>query len=331
VQTTFLADNITAPTAQDRTISLRYALPRNSGTFLVNWVHRSFDDLLDQYNGGVCGYGHFTFTSPQGCPAANFTPVPDGTGGSVLVDTQVWANNPAAKREYEGLSFEADYRPTAKWNIGGSYTFSELVGNYEGEGPNLPSNGSQMGDWIDSVPSSAIAPFGFMDEDIRHRYRIWGQYRFDLGRAGKLATSAVYRFNSGQRFDLRATVARTDVPQYVSDAGSTYTHYFTDRGGDRFENLRAVDLGIRYDLPIFNKFGLWLKATILNSLNEDALLSYQLNGAGRIVNGVLTFVPTGNCGFDSEPSKTCTGYKRINTQTRYQLPRQYFFQVGLKY
>jgi len=334
VTTSFLADNLKAPVAEDRTISLRYALPRNSGTMLVNFVHRSFTNLLDDYQGGVCDFTHFTFPASQPCPAANLVGIPNAAGViTSFVDSTVFANNPDAKREYEGVSFEGDYRPTARWNIGGSYTFSELVGNYEGEGPNMPANASQMGDFVRSQAQSAISPFGFMDEDIRHRYNIWGQYRFDVGRAGKIATSAVYRFNSGTRFDLRASVSRANDPLYASDANTTYTHFFTGRGSSRFEDFRAVDFGVRYDLPIFNKLGLWLKASVLNVLNEDALIRYQLTGSAETVNGVLTFVPSGTCGFDSEPATnpTCSSFKRIRNQADYQRPREYFFQVGLKY
>jgi hypothetical protein len=329
VVTTYLADNITAPVADDRSLSVRYALPRNAGTMVVNWVDRSFNDLLDNFVGGVCDFG---IPFERSCPEGNITGIPDETGAiTALVDTEIWANNPNAVREYEGISFQADYRPTARLSVGGSYTFSELTGNYEGEGQNTPSSGTSQGDFVRSRPEESASPFGFLDEDIRHRWRAWAQYRFDLGRAGNLSVSSIYSFNSGERYSLAPQADLGNDPDYVSDTG-TYTHFFGGRGPNRFNDFRRVDLGVRYDVPIFKKFGLWVKASVINVFNFDELLEFQTNGSAvEGASGVLQFQPAGNCGLDDEPSVSCTGFGRISDQSFYQRPREYFFTVGLKY
>ena len=47
--------------------------------------------------------------------------------------------------------------------------------------------------------------------------------------------------------------------------------------------------------------------------------------------GVPTFIPAGNCGFDSEPSRSCTGWNSITSENNYARPREYLFTIGLRY
>jgi hypothetical protein len=326
--TAYLADNIQAPVATDRTLSLRYALPRNSGTLEITWVDRSFNDFLDDYLGGVCDSG-IPFSGPEGCPADNVTGVPDETGAIVaFVDTEVTGNNADAVREYSGVSIAADYRPSARWGVGGSYTFSETVGNYQVGG--MPS-GTAMGIYPRSRPEEAAEPFGYLDEDVRHRIRAWGQYRLDFGRAGNLALSGLYSYNSGRRWSKTADDApRADIPEYVS-ADSTYKHFFGGRGTEQFDDFQSLDLGVRYDIPIWSRLGVWVKVTIINLFNFDELLGFDTTATAVDDHGVLRWQPVGNCGLDDEPSKDCTGFGRIPDWTFYQRPREYFFTVGLRW
>jgi hypothetical protein len=58
-------------------------------------------------------------------------------------------------------------------------------GNYEGEGQNTPSSGSIIGVYPESIPQEAAVPYGYLDEDIRHRVRLWGNYRLNFDRAAR--------------------------------------------------------------------------------------------------------------------------------------------------
>ena len=332
LSTEYLADQINAPYAEEWTLSLRRSLPNNSGTVVVSYVNRNYQDLMSEFVGEVCNYSFFTFShQAESCPGANTTDILDAFGKPQgEVDTTVWANDDRNTRFYEGISLQANYAPTSVWNVGGSYTYSTTTGNYEGEGQNTPASGGTLGYYPRAVALANAAPYGFSDEDLRHRLRAYGTYRFDFGRAGGLVLGGVASAQSGFRWSNTANRSLAAIPEYVSASG-TYTHYYSSRGENRFANFTRFDLSARYDFNFFGKFGMWVKAQVNNVLNSDTLTSYQVTGVSVNDNGNTVWQPQGNCGINDTPSQSCTGFGRIANQDNYQLPRQYFFTVGLRY
>ena len=329
----YLANDISAPYAEDLQLSVRKALANNAGTIVLTYINRDFEDLLSDFVGGVCTLGLNFSHDVSSCSngAANFTDILDANGQVTgQVDTTVWANDPNARRSYEGLSLSVDLRPSSTWGIGGSITVSEAIGNYEGEGENTPAGGGVLGAYIDSRPEEGASPFGTVDEDVPTRLNLWGSYRLDFGRAGNLNLSAIARAESGQVWSRTATTPYNNQPQYLTDNG-TYTHFFGGRGTQRFENFRRLDFSARYDIKFWRSLGLWVKATVINLTNEDALIEYNTDASAQNINGVLTWVPNGNCGLGDTPSTSCTGFGRISDEEQYQRPREYFFTVGLQF
>ncbi len=323
--TSFLADDISAPHADEYNLSVRHALPRNSGHVVLGYVHRDYKDLIDDFVGGACDYG-IAFGEP--CPASDVTIVP----GDIPVDTTVWANNPRAKRQYRAINLVGQYRPSTRWQFGGNYTYSKTEGNYEGEAAGQPASGSPFGDYERSIDVAAANPSGFLSTDIRNRAFIYGNYRIDFGeRAGSLSIGSDIYYQSGRPYNLVALVNRTDVDEYVAEAG-TYTHYFGDRGSRRFNGFWRLDLSTRYELPIFSDVSLFLKAAVINVHDNDEVIGFSTSGrAVAGPDGQLTFRPTGSCGLDSEPSRNCTGFGRIRGPGDYQAPRAFLLTLGLDF
>ncbi len=321
--TSFLAEDIAAPHTNEFNISLRHALPNNSGSVVLAYLDREYEDLVDDFQGLICD----DFGANYGRPCVNQTIVP----GDIPVDTKVWDNNPDAQREYQAVNLLFDFRPTTRFQIGGNYTYSTLEGNYEGEGENTPASGSIMGDFPRATNVAAAAPFGYLGADIRHRASIFGNYLFNLERAGNLSIGSLLYYQSGFPYSLVANVAREDVPEYVSEAGD-YAFFFGDRGGERFNDWWSLDLSARYEVDIFSDIGLFLKASVLNVLDNDEVTSFLTTGrAVEGANGQLSWQPVGNCGPGDEPSRTCTGFGRIRNDNDYQDPRTFVFAVGIDF
>jgi hypothetical protein len=279
--------------------------------------------LNDDFQGLVCD----DFGADYGRPCVNQTLVP----GDIPVDTKVWDNNPDARREYQAVNLLFDYRPTTRLQLGGNYTYSTLEGNYEGEGENTPAAGSPLGDFPRAMNVAAAAPFGNLASDIRHRASLFGNYLFNFGRAGDLSIGSLLYYQSGFNYSLAANVAREDVPEYVSEAGD-YTFYFGDRGGESFNDWWTLDLSARYEVNVFSDIGLFLKASVLNVLDNDEVTSFLTTGrAVEGANGQLTWQPVGNCGPGDEPSRSCTGFGRIRNEDDYQDPRTFVFAVGIDF
>ncbi|HEX2642987.1 MAG TPA: TonB-dependent receptor [Thermoanaerobaculia bacterium] len=323
--TSFLADDISAPYANELNFSVRHALPRNSGSLVLAYVNRDYKDLIDDFVGGVCD--EFGFNFGEACPAGNFTEVP----GDIVVDTTVWANNPNAHREYNAFNLVFDYRPNTKWQLGGNYTYSTLKGNYEGENSNQPASGSPLGNYERSENIGAATPDGYLSGDIRNRAVLYGNYRLDFQRAGTLSLGSLFLYQSGFPYSLTASVPRADIPEYLNEAGN-YTYYFGGRNTRRFDDFWRLDVSARYEVPIYSRLNLFLKAAVTNVLDNDAVVKFATTGrAVTGADGQLTWVPVGNCGLGSEPSTSCTGFGRIRNQNDYQSPRRYLLTVGLDF
>ncbi len=301
--TTFFSMDISAPYASDFNVSLKRALPKNSGVFTVTYSKRQFNDLLESYKGDQ---GSITVTPPGGAP--------------IPVDVVIWDNCDNCQRDYEAISAGMDYRPSAKWNLGGNYTYSKLRGNYEGEGAGQPAIGSIIGDYERNVDPNAAYPYGYLNGDIRHRFRAWGDYRFDFARAGRLTLGGILGFRSGANFSKRASVAAgTDPAPDYSGAPGSYTKFFDGRGNNRFDGFWNLDATIRYDVSFWRDLGMMVKLDVINVTNNDNMISYRTGGAAVInTAGIQQWAPSGTFGTPS-------------SERSFQVPRSYFVSVGIHF
>lgn len=339
--TTWVSGDAQSPYSNEWNLSLRSALPRNSGFVALTYTDRVYKNLMTAFVGLACT----DFGRCEG--AGDRSPIP----GGAFVDTTVWDNDPRAKRDYQGLALQADYRPTARLTVGGNWTWSETKGNYEGEALNQPASGSVLGARERAIDLAAAAPYGYLAQDIRHRANVYGTYRFDFGRFGDLSTSGIVNYRSGLPYNRTAAVALTPTPQYASSGGS-YTHFFEGRGNQRWDNVWSLDTALRYQVPVIWRVSPFVKLDVRNILNNDTLLQYQTTGTSAIVNGVRTWFPSGNadprletdnnpnttyvahCNPDSgefSPGTDCTGFGRVRNQDDYQVPRTFLITLGLQF
>ena len=304
--TRFLADNINAPYADDLTFSVKRALPHNSGTFTLNFVNRQYRDLLSGYVGG------------QGPPVTVTDPL--GSGLVANYDRTIWQNAGPAKRDYNALSATFDYRPSARWNVGGNYTYSTTQGNYEGEGRNTPASGSIIGVYPNSVNQATAYPYGYLSDDIRHRLRTWANYTFDFHRSGSFVVGAIGTYQSGLPYSLSGNQSYKNDPNYLNDQGS-YTYFTNGRGNQRFGGFWAIDLSGRYQIVAAKDFSFSAQLIVRNVTNQSAMIAFNTGGSvavGPNPGEQLVFVPG---------SKFGTFRNNLDFQT----PRSYNFNVGFQF
>jgi len=316
--TAFLADDLELPRADELTLGVRAALPRNTGSFTLTYVDRDYKRQIDDFVGDL---GTTTISDPV-------------TGESLPpFDNTVWANASVGDRRYQAVVATWNYRPGVRWSIGGNWTYSELTGNWEGNNPgNSFFVGTPIGDYERSRPEANAVPQGNLYDDTAHRVQAWGNYRFDLKRTGSLVLGGIARFQSGSNWSRTAQVLLADDPGYNLPPGSTYEHFFDGRGNNTFDHGWTFDLSTRWQFPIFTRLNGWLKATVLNVFNNDALIAYDTSGfASDDGMGNLSWEPVGNCDPGDSPSVDCTGFGRIRSQDDYQSPRAYVFTLGLAF
>ena len=328
-QTTFTAADIEAPYADEIGLSLRHALAGGRGSLVLQYIHRDYEELLDNFTGAVCQ----EYDIPLDRPCQSIIVIPEF---NTAFDSTIWANNPTARRQYDSLTLIGDIAVNRNLRISGNYTYAKTKGNYEGEGGNTPSSGSVIGDLEQAVrgtPSSVYYPFGYTDDDLRHRVNLLGSYSFFDGVLNGLTLGSVFQYRSGLPWSKTGTVRLLNTPQYVSDFGGqgTYTHYFDGRGQERFDGFWHLDLSARYDFRIFRELDAFVRAIAYNSTNEDTLYRHAVTGRADTTGGGLNWAPSGSCGTSDEPSRDCTQFGRIRNDLDYQTPRTYQFTVGFTF
>jgi hypothetical protein len=304
--TSLLAEEVEAPYSTDLTLAVKRALPRNSGAFSVTYSRRQYKNLLDDFKGDN---GTVMIDEPNN-PGVFFGEF----------DLTIWDNSTLARRDYQAITATWDYRPGIHWNIGGNYTWSETTGNYEGEGRNTPSSGSIIGDYVRSVPQAAAVPTGFLDEDLTHRMKIWGNYRFDFDRAGALSLGSIFTYQSGAAWSRTAGLPMFEDDDYLNEDGLFYTHFFDGRGNNRFNSFWRIDFSARYTFQVFrDDVSAWVKLDALNLLDRDGLITYRNGGSVEVTDSGLMFWEAGS------------SFGAARNEDDYQDPRTYLVTLGIQF
>ena len=142
-----------------------------------------------------------------------------------------------------------------------------------------------------------------MNDFQRHKLRTWTTYGFKLGPFGTLDTSLIYRFNSAQTYSLNATgqslspVQLARNPGYARASGVAQSVFYDERGSEFFEASNQFDIGLLYQLPIWQTLRPWFKLELYNVANNQPLVLFNTN-----------VTPDPNSALDSDGLRT--GYVR---------------------
>jgi outer membrane receptor protein involved in Fe transport len=224
-----------------------------------------------------------------------------------VADLAIVENTNDLKRRYSGATISANYRFSARTNIGGNYTLSRLWGNFDGEnvasGP-LTSNDFQYPEYRQA---SWYTPAGDLSADQRHRSTLWLQY--GVPKIDGLILSLLEDLASGVPYgavgtvDARPFVAASNPAVAAAYAtpqgGASETYYFTARDAFRTEASRRTDFAANYSHGVGSgsrKATLFVQAQLLNVFNQQ-----ELCGCGGTIfqnggNGQLNTIQGGTAG-----------------------------------
>ena len=267
-----LATNLKAPTTDELQASYAYSFnfgPMGDGYLKVTGVDKKWKNLLD-YSVGNNGTVS-TATGP--------------------VYIKVWANNPDAVRTYKGLEVESQYNVN-QWSFLGNITWSQLKGNYEGEGTSSPARGEGIHNFdtqngVTNYNNQDTVPSGYLTGHQPIRSRITGSRTY-LSEYGKTSIGLVYRFDSGAHYSNTRTITRGRLGGYIggvpnatgsntnisSQWGASGSQYMDEtRGAGVFEAQSYLDLALTHDFPLF-KVGS-KNVTAFGKLNIGNVLNHQ--------------------------------------------------------
>jgi hypothetical protein len=233
------------------------------------------------------------------------------TGPSDL--TLVVNNNSLYNRKYDGLHTAFRYQPSARLDIGGTWTLSHTVGNFDGE---TAGSGPIVGG-LQSFPeyfqTRWNAPKGDLAIDQRHRVSLYGLYKIFSGENhNELSVGLLQGFFSGHPYGAVGTVGVPSSivanPGYVNPPARE-TYYYTARDAFRTPNVFRTDLTFNYAFRV-GGLDLFVKPEVINvfnSLHVDTTANTFFDAS------VMTADNGGVCRDSPLPGQRCVAFNPFTT------------------
>jgi hypothetical protein len=249
-------------------------------------------------------------------------------------------------RDYKALQTQFNYRLFDRLNVGGTYTWSRLMGNVTGENTGSgPLVGEDAGEYPEYRRASWNTPTGFLTGDQRHRARLWASYDLPTP-VGAFNFSLLENFDSGLRSSVDGAI---DSRPYVTNPGyltppASVTYFFGGRGTLKSDDITRTDLAINYKVRLFGGLELFFQPEIINlfneqgveSFNEEVLTAVDCPGGssqstGCPAGGLKAFNPFTETPVEGVNYLKGPGFGKPDSEGDFQTPRTYRFSVGLRF
>ena len=235
------------------------------------------------------------------------------------------------RRNYDQFTFEVRKRFAKNWMVVGNYTYSRLVGNYDGYVDPLTGAINLGASSQYDLPELVRNSFGPLSTNTPHRFRIDGFYSFDLAEAGRLTLGTSFRYQSGYPISLKASNNRYGF-------GSVY---LLPRGsGGRVEANYNWNLSIGYAYPLPGELELEVAVRWFNVTNAKAALrvdeNYSFENSRAVAGGDLGDVKHAKIQGSQNPNDffqrgVVSPQGNFGVQTAFQNPTAAQFDVILRF
>ena len=251
-------------------------------------------------------------------------------------------------RQYTAVQTQANYRVRDRWSLGGTYTWSRLVGNVTGEDSGSGPLAGGNAEYPEYKQESWNFPTGYLTGDQRHRARLWATYDLPTP-AGDFNVSVLQTFDSGTRTSLDAAI---DSRPYVTNPGyltppGTVTYYFGGRGTIKADDITSTNLAVNYRLKLLRGIELFVQPEVLNLFNEQGVESFDeelltavdcppQTGSNTLqapcpAKGLTPFDPFTTTPVENVHYLKGPGFGEPDSEGDYQAPRTFRLSVGLRF
>ena len=178
-------------------------------------------------------------------------------------------------REYTAVQTQFNFRVLPRLNLGGTYTWSRLVGNVTGEDSGSGPVTGVAGEYPEYRQESWNYPTGYLTGDRRHRLRAWASYDLPTG-FGDFNFSLLQHFDSGGRTSLDGSI---DPRPYITNPGyqippASVSYFFGGRGAIKTDDVTRTDLSLNYSKR-FGAVEVFVQPELLNIFNELAVEGFN--------------------------------------------------------
>jgi hypothetical protein len=237
------------------------------------------------------------------------------------------------ERVYDGLHTQVQYRFSGTVDVAGSWTWSHLRGNWEGE--NL-ANGpyqSEILSYPEYKDPSWYAPRGSLFGDQRHKLRAWVVCYPVSSPRHSLNVSALLSYATGRPYYAASEIA---VGDYVENPGyanpyTLQTYFFSERDAYRTDDITSLDLALNYSFN-FSALGadleVFVQPEVRNLFNAQGAVDHDDT---VIVNSAMPFDPWTEQPFEGRNYELGDDFGSPSNETDYQPPREFRVSLGVRF
>jgi Carboxypeptidase regulatory-like domain/TonB dependent receptor/TonB-dependent Receptor Plug Domain len=237
-------------------------------------------------------------------------------------------------RKYYAVQTQFSYRFLPQFTLGGTYTWSRLLGNVTGEDSGSGPLVGVAGERPEYRQESWNYPMGYLTGDQRHRARLWANYDLSLNRFGELNFSVLQNFDSGTRTSIDGTI---DPSPYVTNPGyvsvpTGVSYFFGGRGILKTDDITRTDIAIGYRLRLLRGVDFFIQPEIINVFNRKGVQSFDeevlTNSDTATLKAFNPFTETPQLGVHYALGPT---FGQPNSEGDFQTPRTYRMSLGLRF
>ena len=235
-------------------------------------------------------------------------------------------------RNYDAWTLRVNKRFARNWLFTASYTYSRLLGNYDGFVARNTGAINLGASTQYDIPDLIRNSFGPLFDNRPHIAKLDGFYMFDLRRSGRLTLGASLRYQSGTPISLYV-----DHNRYQ---GQFLTYVLPRGAGGRLEPQYFANVSISYAYPLPGELELEFTARLANLTNAKAVLRvdevYSFSQARAVAGGDLADLQHAKI---QNPQAPTAFFRRdivprqgnFGVQTVFQQPIQAQFELRLRF
>ncbi len=202
----------------------------SSTALRLSWVQRDWRDLWDDL---------FGFTGPN------------SEVGATTVE-----NLEEAERSYQAIQLLVQKRFANRWQLLGTYTWSEAEGNlFQATGL------ATFADFTETTDLNLVNRFGPAPFDRTNQLRIFANYQTQIGRQ-HLSFGSAFRYQDG-------------TPYQAERFEALGVRFVTPRGSERLEELWQLDLSASIDIPVTREVEIEVELEAFNLTNEQSRIGAE--------------------------------------------------------
>jgi hypothetical protein len=253
--------------------------------------------------------------------------------GTALDFGEIVNDDSLLERTYDGLHTQVAYRISDRLTLGGTWTWSHLRGNWEGEDPYRGPRSSEVLSYPEYKDPVWNAPRGDLFGDRRHKVRAWVLWNALTTRRHNLIVSSLLSYSTGTPYYAAAEIV---VGDFVENPGyahpvTSQIYFFSDRDAYRTDDITSIDLALNYafNFPAFGtELAVFVQPEVRNLLNSRGAVRHDSTIA---VNPAAVFNPWTETPVEGVHFERGANFGEPVMESDYQLPREFRISLGLRF